>query len=184
MGSVVKSGAVTGVGVAYLAVGALVLLFGVAILVGGAAIGALLFGGTSAASKEAIKKIEDDPNLTSDQKKKAKEDLEKLAQAAGAAGGGVMAMLGGILGVCVMLLGLPPLLGGIGVLQRKQWGRILTIIWAFVFILFGVLGLWGLVVAFTLPGLITTAIYLGLGIWAVAVLLNSQYAAEFNVPRA
>jgi hypothetical protein len=184
VGPVEKSGMVTGVGLAYLIYGGLIIVMGLAIMVGGAAIGALFFGGASAVSEEAIKKIDADPNLTPEQKKEAKENLQKLGQAGGAAAGGFLAAFGAILGICTMITGLPLFLGGLGVVQRKQWGRILTLIFAFLMALGGLWGTYGSLNPFVPLGLIINLVAAALGIWAIVVLLNSGYAAEFNVRRA
>jgi hypothetical protein len=184
MGPVAKSGMVTGVGLAYLIYGGLIIVLGLAVMVGGAAIGAMFFGGASEVTSEAIKKIDADPNLTSDQKKKAKEDLQKLGQAGGVAAGGIMAAFGAIVGICFMLLGLPVFLGGLGVLQRKGWGRILTLIFAFLMALGGLWGTYTSLSPFVALGFIINLVAAALGIWAIVVLLNSRFAAEFNVPRA
>jgi hypothetical protein len=95
-----------------------------------------------------------------------------------------------ILGFWGLIWGLPAFLGGLGVLRRKQWGRILTLIAAFLLVLFnGFLGVAALLIAFfredpsgAAAGVIWL-VPLGVAIWAIAVLLNRSYAAEFNVPR-
>jgi hypothetical protein len=135
-------------------------------------------GGASTATSEAIKQIDANPNLTAEQKKEQKDAVEKLAQGGAAAAGGFFAILGGILGFCLLIGGLPTLLGGIGVLQRKQWGRILTLIFAFLMAIGGVLGILG---SLHVPVLLVINLVAAvLGIWAIVVLFNSRYAAEFK----
>jgi hypothetical protein len=177
-----RSGMVTGVGVVYLIIGALTVLAGVLIMVLGATLGAVIFGGGQAAGNAPVQV--DTKGMNPEQAKAAQEmakAVQDTAKAGGASAGGFLAGLGAILGVCVMAFGVIPLLGGIGVIQRKGWGRILTLIWAFVFLIFGLLGLGGMAMSgFNGQGLIQVLIQLGLGIWAIAVLFNSQYAAEFR----
>jgi hypothetical protein len=146
----VKSSTVTGVGVAYLVIGGLAVVLGLACLAPGGF-------------------AWHDPGLRP-----------------GASLNPVVAFLG----FCGMIWGLAAFLGGLGVLRRKQWGRILTLIAAFLLLLFnGFVGVAALIIAFfrgdpsgAAAGVIWL-IPLGVAIWAIAMLLNKTFAAEFNVPR-
>jgi hypothetical protein len=64
-------------------------------------------------------------------------------------------------GVMCVILSIPALLSGYGLMNRKQWGRILTM----------VLG------ALSLPSIPVGTAY---GIWVFVVLLDKKYAEEFT----
>jgi hypothetical protein len=68
------------------------------------------------------------------------------------------------------------ILAGIGVLLRKQWGRILTLVLAIVLLLTGLGGLSRPDVRTGLSALL----HLGFAVFALVVLLRPRYAAEFS----
>jgi hypothetical protein len=72
-----------------------------------------------------------------------------------------------------MVFGVPMILAGIGVLNRSQWGRVLTLVLGVFSGIFALLCLLG----FNLLGLVAYGGYTAL---VFVILLNSQYAAEFN----
>ena len=140
-----KSGAVTAVAIVNFVFGGLDLLCGLLVLVGGAAVAGLV----AVAGHEG---------------------------GAGPEAGTVAAVVGGLIivfAVFQMLLGVPTILAGVGVLKRARWGRILTLVLG---ALSGVLAVFNL---FSLD--IRDAILHG-GYCAMvyAILLNKQYAAEFR----
>jgi hypothetical protein len=154
-----KSGLVTAVGVINLVLGGLNIVCGLLLMVAGAFFGKLLgIAGDAAQPPAGL-----DP-----------EAAAAFKQAA-AGGGGIFAMAGAFLGVCVMVLAIPSILAGVGVLQRKQWGRILTLV------LGALAGLGALIALPRLPGS-TLNVLIGGGYCAFVyvVLLNKQYAAEFR----
>jgi hypothetical protein len=155
-----RSGAVTAVGIIGILFGAFNTIIGVAVMVAGPAIMAWLFGAASSAI--------DTSKLTPEQR-------QALGQASQAvqAGGGIMAMLAGFVGVCFLIFGLPTLFGGIGVVNRRQWGRILTIVMAIFFGLWGVLNILG-------ANIVGFVIDVGFCVFALVVLFNSKFAAEFR----
>jgi hypothetical protein len=148
---------VTTVAVLSLVIGGLLTLLGLAVMVGGTAMAAWLLGHASDAANTA--------NLTPE----AREAAAKLA----AAGTGFFAWIFGIIGVCWIVFGLPALIGGIGVMNRRSWGRILTIVMAILFILFGALELIG-------PLFLIGIIMVAYGVVSLVILFNSKYAAEFH----
>jgi hypothetical protein len=89
----------------------------------------------------------------------------------------------GMVGVLFLLFGVLVLLAALGVLWRKQWGRILTYIVAVLAILLGLLCLIGI------QDVVHDAIVLALGVAQVlygilAVVILSMKRADFSGPRA
>jgi hypothetical protein len=142
-----RSGVVTALAIVNFIFGALGLLCGGAIVCGGGAIAGII----GAAAKN-------DPTIKA----------EDAAAVAGIAGGAVAVM-----GVIVMVMGVPTIVAGIGVLKRRQWGRILTLVLG---ALAGALAVFALV-SLNIVGLL---IHGGYCAFAYIVLLNKQYAAEFQ----
>jgi hypothetical protein len=66
-----------------------------------------------------------------------------------------------VAGVMCIILSIPALLSGYGLMQRKQWARILTMILA----------------ALSIPSVPVGTAY---GIWVFVVLLDKKYADEFT----
>jgi hypothetical protein len=154
-----KSGAVTAVAVVNFIFGALEIVCGLLIMVAGAFFGKLLGLAGDAA--------EPPPGLDPEQ--------AKLFKQAAQGGGGIFAMAGAFAGVCIMVLAVPMILAGVGVLQRRQWGRILTLI------LGALAGLGALASLRTFPsGLGGVVINGGYCALVYVILLNKQYAAEFK----
>jgi hypothetical protein len=75
--------------------------------------------------------------------------------------GGSFAMVFFIAGMLCITLSIPALLSGYGLMQRKQWARILTMILA----------------ALSIPSVPVGTAY---GVWAFIVLLDKRYADEFT----
>ena len=74
---------------------------------------------------------------------------------------GILRLIGIILSSFLALLGLPKIIGGIGLLKRQEWARILVLIVSF-------LSLWNIPFG--------TA----LGIYSIVILLNKEAAAQFQ----
>src|SRR5438445_9492591 len=110
----VKSGAVTAIAVINFVFGAMNLLCGLLLMVGGAFFGSMFGAVSDAAAKQ--------PNVNP-------ADAQKLAELA-SKGGGFFAAIFGVIGFLVLLFGALAIIGGIGLLGRKQWGRILTLVLA------------------------------------------------------
>ncbi|HEV3116842.1 MAG TPA: hypothetical protein VGY58_07310, partial [Gemmataceae bacterium] len=102
-----KSGAVTAIAVIDFVLGGLQVLCGLLFMVFGGTIAGFLGG----AMKAQVQKAGD-------------------PQAAQAAQGlaGLLIAWAAVLGACIMLVGVPLIVAGIGVLNRRQWGRILTLV--------------------------------------------------------
>lgn len=81
--------------------------------------------------------------------------------AAAQAAGGIVALIVFVIGMVFVLGSLPALLAGYGLMHRKKWGRILTLVLA----------------AVNLPFLPLGTAY---GVWAFIVLLDKKYADEFR----
>lgn len=90
-------------------------------------------------------------------------------QAAAAALGGIAL----VIAVVMILLSLPTIIAGIGVINRRNWGRILTIVLG---VLAGLLALLDLVTV-NIFGLV---IHAGYCVLVLVILLNQKYAAEFS----
>jgi len=81
-------------------------------------------------------------------------------------------------GSCFLIFGaIPLLLAGIGVLQRQQWGRILTLVLAG-------LDLFNALAAFRSDSVVFASIWfllhVGYGVTAFVILLQPRYAEEFS----
>ena len=81
------------------------------------------------------------------------------------------------------------LLGGIFTIQRKTAGRILVMICAALSLIWGLLGLYGLIMILTsgffrfepfLYSLLNTGLTLGYGIFGLVVMARADYAEEFE----
>ena len=97
------------------------------------------------------------------------------AQQAAKAVGGVMGVAAVWAGVCMMIFAAPTIIAGIGVLNRRQWGRILTLILGALSGLGALLNLTGL--PRSLPNIIVAGGYCAL---VYVILLKKEYAAEFR----
>jgi len=86
---------------------------------------------------------------------------------------GVLTIAAGIVGACFMSIGLPAIIAGVGVLKRRKWGRILTIVLGSISILFAVLNL----LALNILGILIDVAYT---VVVFVILLNKKYAAEFR----
>jgi hypothetical protein len=111
----------------------------------------------------------------------SKNNTPEQAKAVEAAGGmmGILAGAGAIIGICFIGIAVLFILGGIGVLKRQQWGRILTLV------LGGITGLLALLSLFSIarnPGqtLLALILYGGYTALTYVVLLNTENAAEFS----
>lgn len=102
-------------------------------------------------------------------------------QAKEAAGGvmGMIAGLGAIFGICMLVFAAIYILAGYGVVNRKQYGRIITLILG---ALAGISALLNLISITKNPGgaILGAAINGGYCAFVYIVLLNRQNAAEFS----
>jgi len=143
-----KAGIVTALGIVNYVFGGLKLLTAIAFFVGGAALAALITGAAAKGGNNGLSRA----------------DAGALA---GAVGAGII-----FVGVLLLISAGMSIAAGYGVMERKQWGRILTLV-------LGVLsGLTVLasVVTLNLGGLISLAYC----IFVFVVLLNKDNAAEFR----
>jgi len=139
-----RSGAVTAVGVINIIVGSLGTLGGLCVTFGGGMLVAMVREGEFDGQFEEFDELPD----------------------------WIAAFVVGI-GVFFLLLGGTTIAAGIGVLQRKGWGRILT------FVVGGIAGLMAVlsIVNLELCGML---LYGGYAVYVIVVLSQSQYAAEFD----
>jgi|GEM_PF-6325721 len=154
-----KSGAVTAIAVIKFIFGGLQLVCGLLFMIGGAFVGKLF--GDLAAGAPAPQGLD--------------AEQVKQAQQIGQVGGGFLAGFGAVVGVCIMLFAVPSILAGIGVMNRRQWGRILTLILGALAGLGALINLKGL--PMTIPSIIVGGGYCAL---VYVILLNKEYAAEFR----
>jgi len=152
-GPVRRSGAVTAVAVINFVVGGLLMASGPATMIVG---------------PEVIAQI----LLSVDTKDMTPENVRQIKEIA-ANKDGVLTIVAGIFGGCFMAVGLPAIIAGVGVVKRRPWGRILTIVLGSLSILFAVLNLLSL-------NIIGVAINVGYTVVVFVILLNSRYAAEFR----
>jgi hypothetical protein len=158
-----QSGAVTAIAIVNFVLGGLYALCGVIMMAAMGFIANLLGGAVQEAA--------------------AKSGDPQVAKAA--EGGGLVAMIAGfgiVAGLCVMvILALPLILAGVGVVKRRQWGRILTLVMGAILGLLGLINLFaGLRAGVNFGSLIGSLILVGYAVLAYVVLLNSQNAAEFS----
>jgi hypothetical protein len=155
LGPVGRSGAVTAVGVVNYILGGLNLLCGVVAMVAGGFIVRLI---TGAAAQETA-------NMTPAEQQKAKEALGMLGTLGTAAGI--------IIGTCGLIFAVLYILAGYGVINRRQWGRVITIILGILAAVGAVLSIFSL----NIIGIVVNAAY---AIFVLVVLFNSKNAAEFR----
>lgn len=157
-----QSGAVTAVAVCNFVLGGLYAVCGV-ILMAAMGVVAKMFGG---AIEEAAAKSGD----------------PQVAKAA--EGGGIFAMIAGFgvaVGLCVLVVfALPLILAGVGVVKRRQWGRILTLVMGAILGLLGLISLFFSLKGGVGAGIVGDLILVGYGVLAYVVLLNAKNAAEFS----
>src|SRR5262245_34213958 len=148
-----RSGANTAVAVLDFVLGGLSVIGGIIAFMGGA----LVAGGSGAVQRELGR--------------------EFGPQASGAMG--FLATLMMILAFLYLLVGAGGIAGGVGVLNRRQWGRILTLVLGG---LCGLLALLNLVSVFmgNVPGLASVAIFGGFAVTVFVILLNPVNAREFS----
>jgi hypothetical protein len=96
-----------------------------------------------------------------------------------------------ILGLIVLLMGVAYIISGIGILNRRNWARVLTLVLAgftAVGALWNLIQLIQLVGGADVPGragqimgqLVSVCLQIGYVVMAFTILLNSRYAEEFN----
>jgi len=151
-----RSGAVTAVAIINYILGGLSVLCGILLMVAFTMFASLLGGAAAEAGKN-------DP------------------RAAEAAGGlmGMFAGMGVVLGACMLVFSAIYIFAGYGVMNRKQWGRILTLV------LGALAGLGAVFALFSIgkaPGsaIMQIAINGGYCAFVYITLLNSENAAEFS----
>jgi uncharacterized membrane protein (DUF2068 family) len=148
-----RSGGVTAVGVLGIVIGAIELLGCGLLAIGGAA-----FMGLGKAAQEKA--------------------LAGVPQADKEAVGGLLGFILGIVviyGVVGIILGVLRLVSGIGLLQRRRWGRTLTLVVAGITIPWALVAIiWGIV------GILFIALFLTYAIMAFVLLLNARNALEFR----
>ncbi|TMQ32253.1 MAG: DUF2127 domain-containing protein [Planctomycetota bacterium] len=149
-----RSGAVTAVAIVNFILGGLYVLCGLLVMIFGGVFAAMITGA-----------INSNPQNVADPQ----------AQQAAKAVGGVMGVAAVWAGVCMMIFAAPTIIAGIGVLNRRQWGRILTLILGALSGLGALLNLTGL--PRSLPNIIVAGGYCAL---VYVILLKKEYAAEFR----
>ena len=77
------------------------------------------------------------------------------------AAGGVLKVIGVIVGAYLGLLGLPKIIGGIGLLNGREWGRVLVIIMSFL-------------------SLVNIPVGTALGVYSLIVLFNRESIEYFR----
>jgi hypothetical protein len=100
------------------------------------------------------------------------------AKEGAAAASGLFAGIIGVFVVCFLIIGVLLLLAGIGVLNRRQWGRILTLVLAALAGIGALLSLFSIGVN-PIWSIVEVLIFGGYCVYSYVVLLNSTYAREF-----
>jgi hypothetical protein len=154
-----RSGAVTAVAIINFIFGALALACGCFAIVGGGALSA--FAGNPEFQKQFEQAAQ---QAAQKQGQPLDPQAKQLLEQPGKAGGLVM-----IIGGVAVAIGVAIIIAGIGVIQRRSWGRILTLV-------LGVLWILVNLYPFNFVNLILPVIYC---IVVFVILLNSKYAAEF-----
>ena len=77
---------------------------------------------------------------------------------------GILRFIGFFIGSFLALLGLPKIIGGIGLIKRQEWGRILTLVVSFL-------------------NLLSFPFGTALGIYSIIILMNKETAAWFHLPQ-
>jgi hypothetical protein len=159
-----RSQAVTAVAIANFAVAALQVIMALVLMFATA----WIFGAAVDAAKVEIKGAGVDVKVQ-----------KQAVEQATAAAGGILAGMAIFLGVCTLIVSGLFVLAGLGVLNRKQYGRIISLILG---VLMGLGALGGLLQLGSAPALALFNIIIGGGycVLVFVVLLNSRYAAEFR----
>jgi hypothetical protein len=148
-----KSGAVTAVAIVNFILGTLQLLCGLLLAIGGGVVASFI--------KSTVAELPD-------------QDAQQGAALAGILGGLII-----IFGIAFLLFGLFVIIAGVGVMQRAQWGRIMTLILGGVAGIFAVLNLLS-IFAGNFGGIVPVLLDGGYCGMVFAILLNKQHAAEFR----
>lgn len=149
------SGAVTAVAIVNFLVGAIIILIGVGFIVAGGTIVNFLFSIGQEAARQA-----------------GTEEAKKAAEVGGWLVNFIVGSLS-IAGFCCATTGVPEIFAGIGVMNRRQWGRVLCIILSIFYAVATVV--WA--ISLVWPFVILYGFY---AIFNMAVLFNPRYAAEFR----
>jgi hypothetical protein len=95
----------------------------------------------------------------------------------------------------ILLWGIGAIVAGVGVINRRQWGRVLALVLGGIAAVAGLLSLFAAVMVMATPALgpfddirvmifmiylLLAMVFLGYCIWTYVVLLNSRYSAEFG----
>ncbi len=105
--------------------------------------------------------------------------MSEQGQAAGPLAG-MIAGLGAAIGIFLLLIGIVDIVLGVGLLQVKEWARIVSIVLAGIGAALGVLGLLGGLVHFVLFATIFRACVLAVEIWIIIYLLKPEVKAAFQ----
>ena len=76
---------------------------------------------------------------------------------------GILRFVGIFVGSFLAVMGLPKIIGGVGLLKGEEWGRILTLIVSFL-------------------SLLNVPFGTALGIYSIVILMNKETAAQFQKP--
>lgn len=164
------SGAVTAVGILGIVLGSMALVCGACVGLGGAAVG----GFQGVINKELIKQGKGDPNLA-----KAAADLARIPFWWIVVLGVLDSLRGGLL-----------LVGGIGTLKRKNWGRLLLLVMAILGVLMVFVGLAGnIALGLSDPQQFVSVFFnlliqAGFAVFAFIVLLKAANVREFQPERS
>lgn len=156
-----KSGAVTAVAVVNFVLGGLSSLCGLLFMVAGSFVVQMLGGLGQEIARQPP------PDMPAAEVRA----LEAAAQVAG----GIGTMIVVIVAVIILFIGVTMILAGVGVVQRKSWGRILTLILGGIASIFAILALLQIRSAW-----LALLIYSAYAVLVFAVLLNKENAREFN----
>lgn len=157
-----KSGPVTAVGVVNIVLGGLTAICGLIAMFAGA----VIFGGGKQLEGEIQKGIRQAGGNPA--------DAQAIGGLAGILAGAVV-----VIAVIALLIAVLWILAGIGVLGRKQWARVITLILGAIAGILGVLSLLS-IASNPMNAFIGVLLYGGYAVFVYVVLLNARNAAEFR----
>ena len=96
------------------------------------------------------------------------------------AGAGILAAVGAAAGVVILICAVLAIVLGWGLLKLKEWARIVTIVFAAIGAVFGLLGLFTLLAHIAVIGIFWALCRLAINVWIIWYLLQPHVKAAFQ----